>query len=309
MNFQKALTDYLTMRRGFGFKLISEGKLLKTFISFLEQREQVIITTEFALAWAKLPTTTAPARWGRRISVARSFARYCRAIEPKTEVPSDGLLPCDYKRPSPCLFQDNDIRQILRASQKRGLNGPFFGQTLHCLFGLLSVTGLRIGEALSLNIEEVDLNAGILTVGNTKFGKSRLVPLHDTTVRVLSEYLMQREEFLAGHKIHYWFVNKLKNQLTYTCVKYHFDIIVKTLDIDCPHERRRPHLHDIRHYFARRVLLNWYRDGVDVERNLPKLSAYLGHVETRDTYWYLSACPELMGAVQRCLERHWGRLS
>lgn len=309
MNLQKVLTDYLAMRRGLGFKLISEAKLLKTFVSFFEQRKQDIITTEFALTWAKLSTTTMPVRRARRLSVVRSFARYCRVLEPKTEVPPDGLLPCDYQRPTPFLFKDDDIRLLLEASQKRVLNGCFFGQTLTCLFGLLSVTGLRIGEALSLKIEEVDLNASILTVRNTKFGKSRLVPLHHTTVSVLSDYLTLREAFLAGHKMHYWFVNKLKSQLTYTCVRYHFDKIVQTLNIDCPDQKRRPHLHDLRHYFARMVLLNWYRDGQDVERNLPKLSAYLGHVETRDTYWYLSACPELMGTVQNRLERHWGGLS
>jgi site-specific recombinase XerD len=309
MNFQKTLVDYLAMRRGLGFKLISEGKLLKTFVSFLDQSEQDVITTEFALEWAKLSTTTLPVRRAKRLSVVRSFARYCRAINPETEVPPDHLLAYDYQRPVPCLFNDNDIRRLLQESQKRGLNDSFFGQTLSCLFGLLSVTGLRIGEALSLSIDDVDLTEGILTIRDTKFGKSRQIPLHSTTVSHLSEYLTQRDLFLSGHKIHTCFVNKLKNQLTYTCVRYHFNTIVEALDIDCPKIKRRPHLHDLRHYFARMVLLNWYRDGQDVERNLPKLSAYLGHVETRDTYWYLSACPELMGIIQRRLELHWGRLS
>lgn len=309
MNLQRVLAEYLAMRRDLGFKLISDGKLLKTFVLFFELRKQDFITTEFALAWAELSTTAMSARRARRLSIVRNFARYCRVIEPRTEVPPENLLPYDYQRPAPFLFKDNDIRRLLEASQKMVSNGCFFGQTLTCLFGLLSVTGLRIGEALSLKTEEVDLNAGILTVRNTKFGKSRLVPLHSATIGVLSEYLTQREMFLAGHKLNYWFVNKLKKQLTYTCAKYHFDKIVQTLDIDCPDQKRRPHLHDLRHYFARMVLLNWYRDGQDVERNLPKLSAYLGHVETRDTYWYLSACPELMGTVQHRLERHWGRLS
>jgi site-specific recombinase XerD len=113
MNLQKALTDYLAMRRGLGFKLISEAKLLKTFISFFEQRKQDIITTEFALTWAKLSTTTMPVRRARRLSVVRSFARYCRVLEPKTEVPPDDLLPCDYQRPTPFLFKDDDIRLLL----------------------------------------------------------------------------------------------------------------------------------------------------------------------------------------------------
>jgi integrase len=306
MNLQKTLMDYLAMRRSLGFKLISEGKVLRTFVSFMEEHEQDIVTTKFALAWAKLPTTTMPARWTRRLSAVRSFARYCKAIAPKTEVPPDGLLPCNYRRPPPYLFMDKDIQQLLQASQHISLNGQFIGQTLYCLFGLLSVTGLRIGEALSLQIEDVDLNAGILTVRNTKFGKSRLIPLHHTTISVLSEYLLQREVFLGGHKILYWFVNKLKKQLTYSCVRYHFIKLLQSITIDCHVGKRRPHIHDLRHYFARSVLLNWYRDGLDIERSLPTLSTYLGHVETRDTYWYLSACPELMGTVQGRLEQHWG---
>ncbi|MDX2423080.1 MAG: integrase, partial [Amphritea sp.] len=136
---QKVLADYLAMRRGLGFKLISEAKLLKTFVSFFEQGKQDIITTEFALTWAKLSTTTMPVRRARRLSVVRSFARYCRVLEPKTEVPPDDLLPCDYQRPTPFLFKNDDIRLLLEASQKRVLNGCFFGQTLTCLFGLLSV--------------------------------------------------------------------------------------------------------------------------------------------------------------------------
>jgi integrase len=183
--------DYLAMRRSLGFKLISEGKVLRTFVSFMEEHEQDIVTTKFALAWAKLPTTTMPARWTRRLSAVRGFARYCKAIAPKTEVPPDGLLPYNYRRPPPYLFMDKDIQQLLQASQNISLNGQFIGQTLYCLFGLLSVTGLRIGEALSLQMEDVDLNVGILTVRNTKFGKSRLIPLHHTTISVLSEYLLQ----------------------------------------------------------------------------------------------------------------------
>lgn len=309
MNFQKTLSDYLAMRRGLGFKLISEGKLLKTFVSFLEQSEQGIITTEFALEWAKLPTATLPVRRTRRLSVVRSFARYCKAMDPETEVPPSHLLAYDYQRPTPCLLNENDISRLLQESQKRDLNDSFFGQTLSCLFGVLSVTGLRIGEALSLGIDDVDLKAGILTIRDTKFGKSRQIPLHSTTVNHLSGYLAQRDLFLSGHKIHICFVNKLKHPLTYTCVRYHFNTIMGDLDVGCPNIKRRPHLHDLRHHFARMVLLNWYRDGQDVERNLPKLSAYLGHVETRDTYWYLSVCPELMGVVQRRLECHWGKLS
>ncbi len=201
---------------------------------------------------------------------------------------------------------DKHIRQLLQASQQLSVKDHVFGQTLYCLFGLLSVTGLRIGEALTLKIEDVDLETGVLTIVNAKFSKSRLIPLHNTTVNILMKYLATRETFLAGQQMHYWFINKQKQRLSYGCVRYHFKKLLQTAHIGSPDEKRRPHLHDLRHYFARSVLKNWYRDGQDAERNLPKLSAYLGHVETRDTYWYLSACPELMGVVQIRLEQHWG---
>jgi integrase/recombinase XerD len=305
MNLQKALQDYLAMRRGLGFKLHSEGTALVSFVSFLEQHHNDIITTELALAWAKLPSKVQPARWARRLSYVRAFARYCRAIDSRSEVPPCDLLPISYQRPAPYIFTDKDIRRLLQASQQLSVKEHFFPQTLYCLFRLLSVTGLRIREVLNLTQDDVDLEIGILTVRDTKFGKSRLLPLHSTTVNVLVEYREQREIFLAGQQFPYWFVNRKKGRLGYDCVKYHFDNLLKQIGIGSQTGNRRPHLHDLRHYFALSVLLKWYRDGQDVERRLPILSAYLGHVKTRDTYWYLSACPELMNAAKERLEQHW----
>lgn len=309
MNLQEALRDYLAMRRGLGFKLHTEGTSLVSFISFLEQQHQAIITTEFALTWAKLPSTVQPAQWARRLSYVRAFARYCTAIDSRSQIPPGDLLPMSYQRPAPYLFTDGDIRQLLQASQQLSVNEDFFAQTLYCLFGLLSVTGLRISEALDLTLDDMDLETGVLIVRQTKFGKSRLLPLHDTTVTVLVEYREQREKFLAGKQIPSWFVNRKKARLSYDCVKYHFDHLLKSIGVSRQTGNRRPHLHDLRHYFALSVLLKWYREKQDVERLLPILSAYLGHVETRDTYWYLSACPELMNAANERLEKQWEKRS
>lgn len=307
MNLQEALQDYLALRRGLGFKLISEGKALASFIAFLDRNHQDTITTELALVWAKLPATVHPARWARRLSIVRGFARYCRAMDQTSEVPPCELLQLSYPRPSPYLFSDDDIQKLLQASLQCSEENHFFTKTLHCLFGLLSVTGLRINEALALTMDDVDLETGVLTIRNTKFGKSRLIPLHRTTINALISYREERESELAGNgSPPYWFMNKQKEQLGDGCVRYRFNKLIKSIGLNNQTCSHRPHLHDIRHYFARSVLITWYLNGQDVERCLPTLSAYLGHVETRDTYWYLSACPALMNEAVVRLERQWG---
>lgn len=309
MNLSQMLVDYLAMRRGLGFILHSDGTALTSFVSFMTSHDKDIIITELALAWATLPSTVQPARWASRLTYVRGFARYCKAMDPRTEVPPLNLLSIKHQRPTPYPFTDSDIRQLLTESRQLSVADPFFRQVLYCLFGLLSITGLRISEALDLAIDDVDLTAGVLTVRHAKFGKSRLLPLHETTVTVLAEYGQQRKAFLAGQQSPYWFVGKLKQQLGYYYVKYHFDNVMKSIRSVTQTTDRKPRLHDLRHHFAISVLIRWYQNGQDVERCLPTLSAYLGHVETRDTYWYLSACPELMGAAKSRLEQHWEKTS
>jgi integrase/recombinase XerD len=214
MSLSQMLGDYLAMRRGLGFKLHSDGTALASFISFMGSQYKDIITTDLALTWATLPSTVHPARWARRLSYVRGFARYCKAIEPYSEVPPSGLLPANYQRPNPCLFTDSDISRLLAQTKQSLSKNAFFGQVLYCLFGLLSVTGLRISEALDLTMDDVDLETGVLTVRHAKFGKSRLLPLHDTTVKVLIEYSEQRETFLAGQPLSWWFVNRQKERLS-----------------------------------------------------------------------------------------------
>jgi integrase len=304
---RELLHDYLAMRRALGFKLHAQGIGLLSFVTFMEQSQADVISTDLALAWAKQPTMAQPIWWAQRLSYVRGFARYCRAIDLRTEVPPSGLIPFPRRRPSPYFFTDEDIDHLLQGALQLPAKEYFVNQTLYCLFGLLAVSGLRICEALGLILDDVDLDQGVLMIRSTKFGKSRLVPLHATTIKVLVDYRERREQFLAGRQASHWFVNVRGGRLGYDCVHNAFRRLTDAL----PSQPGRPHprMHDLRHRFALVTILHWYRDEQDVELQLPTLSAFLGHVQVSDTYWYLSACPELLVAAKDRLERHWEQTS
>ncbi len=304
---RKLLQDYLIMRRALGFKMHTEGIGLLSFVTYMEQAQADFISTDLALAWAKQPTMAQPIWWAHRLSFVRGFARYCHAIDPRSEVPPSSLLPFSCRRPSPYFFTDEDIDQLLQNTLQLQLKDPFMNQTLYCLFGLLAVSGLRIGEALSLTLNDVDLDQALLTIRSTKFDKSRLVPMHTTTAKVMVDYQKHREQFLAGRQTPYWFVNTQGGCLGYDSVRRALRHLTDGMAKQTG--RLRPRLHDLRHRFAMKTLLHWYRDGQDVEQQLPTLSAFLGHVQVSDTYWYLSACPELLDAAKNRLERHWEKTS
>jgi integrase len=304
-SLREALHNYLTMRRGLGFKLHSEGAALSSFVAYMEQEEADYISTSLALAWAQAPTSVQPARWAQRLRCVRGFARYCSAIDPRTEIPSAGLLPFTHQRPTPYFFTDEDIRKLLDAALHASARDSMAQHTFFCLFGLLSVTGLRISEALGIAPKDVDLDEGILTIRSSKFGKSRLVPLHTSTITALVNYGKRREQILAGRQVPYWFANAQGTRVSYDVVRDAFRRLTKQIGLRSRSDGRRPHLHDLRHRFAMVTVLQWYRNGEDVERRLPVLSAYLGHVEVCNTYWYLSASPDLLEAAKGRLERCW----
>jgi integrase/recombinase XerD len=301
-----SLEDYLTTRRALGFKLKSDGTGLATFVAYLEECDADHITTALALTWAQLPSDVQPARYARRLGFVRGFARYVSAIDARTEIPPTELLPAQRVRPEPYIFDDGDIERLLQAAlqlpPKEGLK-PW---TFHCLFGLLSVSGLRTCEARGLTLDDVDLQEGIITVRTSKFGKSRLVPLHASTVTVLADYLERRARFLASRTIPHVFINDHGLPLSHDQALDTFKRLTTNLGLPTQRNGRRPHLHDLRHRFALQTLLHWYRDGEPIERRLPILSAYLGHTEIGDTYWYLSARPELLNLARTRLEQHWG---
>ena len=211
---REALRQYLMLRRGLGFKLHEAGKALPKFVTFLQRHHASVITCQLALDWAQQSSTVQPEEWARRLSFVRGFARYRRAMDHRTEIPPDGLLPYRPKRARPYLYSKEEIRALLRRALKLPAHGELRPWTFYCLFGLLSVTGLRLGEARNLELQDVDLPAGLLTIRGTKFGKSRLVPLHKSTCRVLANYLERRKQYWGSRRVSsYLFVSNWGNRL------------------------------------------------------------------------------------------------
>ena len=209
---RQAVQEYLGMRRDLGFKLRDAGKGLLDFVRFMERRRAPYITQSLALAWAQQPSHTQPVHWAQRLSFVRGFARHRSATDPRTQIPAKSLLPFRPKRARPYLYSDGEIRGLLGAAlampcpDKRGKLRPWI---YHCLLGLLSVTGLRVSEARNLEVQDVDLKAAVLTIRGTKFGKTRLVPLHRSTCRVLTEYMSRRNRHCVQRPVSsYLFVSR-----------------------------------------------------------------------------------------------------
>jgi integrase len=303
---QQALNEYLDMRRALGFKLHDAGRALVDFVSFMDRHHASHITRPLALAWAKQPAKVGPVEWARRLSWVRMFARHRSATDPRTQIPEPDLLPYRPQRARPYLYSEREIRDLLRAALQLRSDDELQPWTYHGLFGLLSVSGLRVGEARNLELADVDLDAAVLTVRGTKFGKSRLVPLHASTCKVLADYIARREEIWAGRPASsHLFVNRRGNRLDIGQIHRIFYRLSRQIGLRGRTDRHGPRLHDMRHRFATSTLLRWYRTGEDAERRMPILSAYLGHVHCSDTFWYLSAMPELMREAMARLERRW----
>jgi integrase len=299
---REAIDEYLVLRRGLGFTLRTPGIWLKQFASFLEQHGACTITTQLALDWATQPTNVQPAYMTRRLSVVRGFAQYRSASDPRTQVPPLGTLPHRYQRKPPYIYTDDEIGRLISAAGRLPSTTGLRSRTYTTLLGLLAVTGMRISEAVGLDRDDVDLPNAMLTIRRTKFGKSRLIPVHASTQRALEQYALGRDEVRPRPKTTRFFLAEQGEPLTADAVRRTFVRLSRQVGLRGPADRRGPRLHDLRHRFAVNTLLHWYRVGVDVERHLPELSTYLGHGHVTDTYWYLSAVPELMGLVVARLE-------
>lgn len=293
-----ALDEYLAMRQGLGVRLRVPAGLLRRFVTFVEGAGDDVITRDVALQWAMQSPAVQPATWAWRLSMVRRFALWRQATDPRTEVPPTGLLPHRFRRPRPYLYTDMEIRDLLAAARAlpsaRGLRGV----TYATLFGLLAATGLRLSESLQLDDPDVDLATGLLTIRRTKFGKSRLVPVHPTTSDALRRYSERRDGVVPHRRTRAFFVSERGTRLAADNTRHTFALVsrqagLRTPSAGCRHGRG-PRLHDMRHRFAASTLVAWYRAGKDVERELPKLATYLGHVHVNDTYWYLEAVPELL---------------
>jgi integrase/recombinase XerD len=303
--FRDAIADYLTIRRTLGFKLVEHERLLKDLAAFLERAGASTITTELALAWAS--RTRGTQGWkAARLSVVRSFAGYLHTIDPATEVPPTGLLLHRKRYAIPYVYSDQEIGRLLAAVA--ALRPPLRAASHFTLIGLLVVTGMRIGEALRLDRADVDLDAGVLTIRLTKFGKSRQLPLHASTVDALARYDRQRDELCPKPNAPSFFVSTRGNRMDKSAVQKAFRDSCRRVGIERPRGSPQPRLHDLRHTFAVRTLLDWHHAGVDVQARMLWLSTYLGHVEPSDTYRYLTAAPELLALAARRLESTLGDL-
>lgn len=291
---RRAVAQYLALRRSLGFALLGPGPMLQQFVAFVEKQGADHITTELALTWARLPATAHPSHWSRRLSIVRGFAAFLHGIDPRTQVPAPGLLPHRYQRKPPHIYTPDEIQRLLEAAWRLPSKLGLRAQTYGTLLGLLVVTGMRISEAVGLERDDVDLGVGVLTIRRTKFGKSRLVPVHASTRRALQHYAVYRDRRHLAPRCGRFFVGERGEPLTVNVVEQTFVKLSHRIGLRAPGDRHGPRLHDLRHCFAVTTLIRWYRAGLDVERHLPKLSTYLGHSHVTDTYWYLSAVPALL---------------
>jgi integrase len=269
----------------------------------MEARKATTITTKLALAWATLPPRSDISS-AMRLTAVRGFARHVASIHPKTEVPPNGIFP-QRRRPKPYIYTEGEIDALLAAALSLPPTDALRRWTYHHLFGLIAVTGMRLSEVTGLQRGDVDLKDGVLTVRQGKFGKSRFVPLHPTTCAALHSYAERRDHHLGSRCCAHFFVAERGGRLVKQYVHRVFWRLSREIGLRRPGDSSGPRVHDLRHSFAVRTLLGWYREGTNVEKCLPVLSTYLGHTCVRDTYWYLSACPELMQEAVRRLDRRW----
>lgn len=299
-NLRQSVADYLTMRRALGYKLDKTERLLGQFTTYAEDRGDTYVKTETALAWATLPPGADMIWTSRRLTEVRIFARHLRTLDGVSEVPADDLLPARVRRATPYLYTPQEISDLMRATQI--LRGSHVQTTCRTLIGLLAATGMRIGEAIGLDRDDFDAGNGIVTIRHGKFDKARALPLHPTTVAALQDYLT-RDDRPGPAGMPALLIRARGKRLRYTVVQPTFKRLLHHCGIAPRSATCRPRIHDLRHSFAVSTIVDDYRTG-DPGSRLAILSTYLGHADPGDTYWYLSAAPELLGLAGERLERH-----
>jgi integrase len=299
-----ALADYLALRRALGYRLARPEKLLNQFLTRLEDTGAEVVTLQAALEWAQLPANGASNWWGYRLSAVRGFATYLHALDPRHEVPAADLLPQRPQRATPYLYSEADIAALMAATTS--LRTPLRRATLATLIGLLAVTGIRVGEAIALDGDDFDLEAGRLLVRHGKFDKTRELWLHPTTLDALKQYQRLRDRTAPSTGTAAFFVSSAGTRLLYCNVHNTFRRLVGLAGLMSTSASCRPRTHDLRHTFAVRAMLDAYTAGEDGQVRLTLLSTWLGHVHPGSTYWYLSASPELMAVAGQRLEAHLG---
>jgi integrase/recombinase XerD len=299
---RQALGEYLSLRRALGFKLATAGRLLGQFVDYLGQQHATTVTIAHALAWATLPPAASTTWHAIRLSMVRGFASYLHSLDATVAVPPADLLRHGPDRATPYLYSDTQIAALLGAAGT--LRPAFRAATYQTLIGLLAATGIRISEAIAADTDDLDTTDGHLLVRHTKFGKDRLVPLHPSTTATLLDYRNRRDQQHPHPRCPALLVSTRGTRLHHANIGLVFDRLTHQAGITRRSATCRPRIHDLRHSFAVATVLDWYRTGADVPAMMPRLATYLGHTDPKNTYWYLSAAPELMALAGQRLDTH-----
>lgn len=300
-----ALIKYLAMRRALGTRLRCPESWLRRFVAFADAEGAAFVTTELAVRWALRSVGVQRATHARRLGIVRAFAVWLQATDARTQVPPQRILPATRRRPAPHVYSDHEIADLIAAAGQLGSASGLRATTFKTLLGLLAATGLRPGEALALDISDVDLVSGVLTVRESKFGKSRLVPLEESARAALVTYATFRDTVRPGRDTLAFLVTARGARMGACATRWTFARLCQAVGLRPRRHRRNgrgPRLQDIRHTFATRRLVEWYRAGLDVDRLMPRLTTYLGHVSIKETYWYIQAVPELLRLATDRLE-------
>jgi integrase len=300
---QAHVDDYLRLRRALGFKLERDGRLLGQLVGYLDAAGATTLTSELAIGWARLPVGVHSNQWAKRLCVARGFAGYLQTIDPTTEIPPPDVFPYRRRRATPYLFSQQDICRLL--AEARRLRHPLRAASYEALFGLLAVSGMRIGEAIALERSDVDLDTGLITIHKAKGDRGRLVPLHPTATEALRGYASVRDRLCPAPRSRAFFLSSAGTAVRANGLRQTFREITTRIGVRT--QAVHPRIHDLRHRFAVQTLIDWQRSGVNIDEHIATLSTYLGHVSPADTYWYVSAAPELMAlAADRLADKFPG---
>jgi len=307
-SLRHALADDLAMRRALGDQLARAERLLAQFLTYVEDLGETHLRTDTAFAWATLPTGTNPSGWAsQRLSAVRGFAAHLHTIDPATEVPPPDLRRWRARRATPYLYTDEEVAALIASAAT--LRTSHRVATYQTLIGLLVVTGMRVGEAIALDRDDFDVDHGVLIVRRAKFGKSRERPLHTSAVTAVDQSLHREDRPRPAARTSALLVSTAGTRLLICTVQQTFRTVVRRAGLT-PHSATcRPRLHDVRHRFAVCTFLDAYRQGQAPDARRSLLSTYLGHVDPKNTYWYLSAAPELLQLAGDRLQRHLGGAS
>ncbi len=303
---QERARDYLAERRRLGFELVSCGRTLMSFARYVDARSYGrALTVELMCEWARRDTRQrdTPVTWARRLKALRPFARYLRQFEPRTEVPGTSVFGPIPQRLAPHIYCEQEIVDLLTAARSLTPTGGLRPATYETLFGLIASAGLRVSEAIHLLDADVDLKLGMLTVRQTKFAKSRQLPVHPSVVQALRRYRRTRNRHLKVTADIPFFVSKKGKALGSRQVHRIFVQLRQQLGWANRGAHHAPRIHDLRHHFAVRRMMLWHEQGTDIDQAMLALSTYLGHVKISNTYWYLTAVPELMALAAEKFER------